>query len=72
MMQRRFLPSAFFMTEVKATWRVIGQPVLGIVLRCLGVHSGVRPEIGHAEGLAVAFEPVAQDVERALELQLLR
>ena len=23
MMQPRFLPSAFFMTEVKATWRVI-------------------------------------------------
>ena len=49
-----------------------GQPVLGIVLHRLRVHSGVRPEIGHAERLAVAFEPVAQDVECALELQLLR
>ena len=48
------------------------QPVPGVVLRRFGIHSSVRPKIGHAEGLAVAFKPVAQDVQRALELQLLR
>ena len=48
------------------------QPVPGVVLGGLRIHGCVRPEIGHAEGLAVAFEPVAQDVECALELQLLR
>jgi hypothetical protein len=40
------------------------------VLRRFGIHAGVRPDIGHAEGLAVALEPVAKDVERALQLQL--
>ena len=49
-----------------------GLPVLVVVLRRLGVHSRVRPEKGHAEDLAVAFEPVAKDVERALDVQLLR
>ena len=48
------------------------QPIPGVVLGGVGIHGCVRPEIGHAEGLAVAFEPVAQDVQCSLELQLLR
>ena len=49
-----------------------GQSIPGVVFRRLGVHGCVRPEIGHVKDLAVALEPVAQDVECALELQLLR
>ena len=42
------------------------QPVLGMVLRRTGIHAAVGPETGHGESLAVAFEPVAQDVEYVL------
>jgi hypothetical protein len=43
-----------------------------MALRRLGVHGRVRPEVGRAQRLAIALEPVPQDVERALEIQLLR
>ena len=48
------------------------EQVPGVALRGLRIHGCIRPEIGHAEGLAIAFESMAQDVKRALEFQLLR
>ena len=71
MMQRRCFPSARFHHRGKGDLAGDGQPVLGVVRRRLGVHGGVRAEIGEPQGLAVALEPVAQDVERALEVQFL-
>ena len=48
------------------------QPILGVILGGRGIHGCVRPEIGHAEGLTVAFEPVAQNMKCSLDFQLLR
>lgn len=59
--QRRFLPCL----------PRDGQPVPGIGFRGFRVHARVRAEISQPEGLAVALEAVAQDVQRALEIQFL-
>ena len=48
-----------------------GQPVGGVILGGLRVHARVGPEIRHAERLAVTLETVAQDVQRALDLEFL-